>query len=180
MNLLNCKTCNKKVLIPNYRVKTFRFCSRKCGYIWNNINNRIQKTCIVCNNIFSVISFRNKTAKYCSRKCYYQSLKGRGSVSLSCVVCGKTFNRPPSRAIYKNPVCNKVCRGLLMRKSEPTIKSYRRWIKRRNLIQKCVDCGFDKVKDILIIHHKDFNRTNNHPSNFIVLCPNCHSIRHLN
>ncbi len=38
--------------------------------------------------------------------------------------------------------------------------------------KKCSFCGFDKF--LCDIHHIDFNKNNNHITNLIGLCPNCH------
>lgn len=44
----------------------------------------------------------------------------------------------------------------------------------------CSKCGWNKERhDGIIptqINHKDGDRTNNHPDNLEVLCPNCHSL----
>lgn len=176
--MLKCRECGKDVRIPKHRWSKFEFCSRQCLYRWHANNDRVTLTCSICDLEFSVMRFRSSTAKYCSRKCYYASLRGRGSVALTCVVCGKSFNRPPSRAIYASPVCDKTCRGLLMRKEQPTVKGYRVWMKRRGVVEKCGRCGFDAIPDILVVHHHDHNRSNNKPDNLEVLCPNCHAIEH--
>jgi len=39
---------------------------------------------------------------------------------------------------------------------------------------RCARCGWDKVKEVLMVHHIDGNRENNQKSNLLVLCPNCH------
>jgi hypothetical protein len=50
---------------------------------------------------------------------------------------------------------------------------------RRNLINQCNRCSYNKEPRILGVHHKDRNRDNNNISNLEVLCPNCHSLEHL-
>lgn len=42
----------------------------------------------------------------------------------------------------------------------------------------CADCGWNKVPEILEVHHLDHNRLNNNPQNLLPLCPTCHNIRH--
>jgi predicted HNH restriction endonuclease len=49
---------------------------------------------------------------------------------------------------------------------------------RRNMIQKCNICGYEEVKDILGVHHKDGNRKNNEIKNLMIVCPLCHSLIH--
>ena len=43
--------------------------------------------------------------------------------------------------------------------------------------KKCAVCG---ISDVLDVHHIDEDRTNNHPSNLIFLCPNDHYRLHRN
>lgn len=53
------------------------------------------------------------------------------------------------------------------------------WWRRKLLkdIGKCEKCGFD-IKRILILHHKDRNRSNNERENLELLCWNCHMLGH--
>jgi len=58
---------------------------------------------------------------------------------------------------------------------------------------KCLDCGYDEVVDILVFHHVDpstkefsvgsisgrHNMMREEAKKCILLCPNCHAIRHL-
>jgi 5-methylcytosine-specific restriction endonuclease McrA len=43
---------------------------------------------------------------------------------------------------------------------------------------KCQRCGYDKIPEILVIHHVDHNRMNGDPENLELLCPNCHAEEH--
>lgn len=147
-----------------------------------NPNNKIRigKICQWCNSSFLVILYRDKTAKFCSRKCWL-SFQKRDSKEISCVVCNKLHYRPPSY-ITNIPTCSLKCRGLAMRSSAPSdgadLPSVRGWMKRNGKIQKCSDCGYDSIKEILVIHHINRDRTNNKLENLKVLCPNCHAIEH--
>jgi 5-methylcytosine-specific restriction endonuclease McrA len=42
----------------------------------------------------------------------------------------------------------------------------------------CNRCGFDAHPEILTVHHKDRDRSNNLTDNLEVLCPNCHALEH--
>ncbi len=44
--------------------------------------------------------------------------------------------------------------------------------------EKCQECGWDDVVEVLEAHHIDFNRENSLVDNGKVLCPNCHRIIH--
>jgi len=171
-----CIVCGKSIKIPHYRMKTFKYCSRKCKWVLQK-DRKVTKSCTVCGKKFSVIFFREKTAKYCSRSCYYEAMKGRGSVELKCAVCGTIFFRSPSKHA-KYSVCSRKCRGAIARTEEPGINTYRTWIKRRGGLGRCEVCGFSKIPNILIVHHKDYDRENNNKKNLAVLCPNCHATKH--
>lgn len=43
---------------------------------------------------------------------------------------------------------------------------------------KCSECGYEKVAGVLVIHHRDGDRSNNKLSNLQVLCPTCHCEKH--
>ena len=44
---------------------------------------------------------------------------------------------------------------------------------------RCEICGFDSIPEILVVHHKDGDHTNDLLSNQMVVCPNCHYTLHL-
>lgn len=43
---------------------------------------------------------------------------------------------------------------------------------------RCETCGYDRIRGVLRIHHRDKNRKNNELSNLRVLCPTCHEEWH--
>jgi len=45
------------------------------------------------------------------------------------------------------------------------------------LLNKCNRCGVTNKK-VLIVHHKNYDRTNNSIDNLEILCLNCHSLEH--
>ena len=47
-----------------------------------------------------------------------------------------------------------------------------------NLPHVCDDCGYDKLKDILEVHHVNFNHGDNWVENLRILCPTCHRELH--
>jgi 5-methylcytosine-specific restriction endonuclease McrA len=54
-----------------------------------------------------------------------------------------------------------------------------KWYRRFDRMKACQRCGYDDEVGILVLHHKDRNRENNHLSNLEILCPNCHALEHL-
>jgi predicted HNH restriction endonuclease len=53
------------------------------------------------------------------------------------------------------------------------------WLRKRGLMINCERCGYKEVPEILALHHKNRDRTNNTKHNIEILCPNCHTIEHL-
>jgi len=172
-----CLNCGKEEYLPPYRLETYKFCSRKCGYEYKLKNERVELDCQVCKTKFSVISHRQKTAKYCSKKCYTQAMIGRGNTSYKCLHCSKVFLGSQS---HKRKYCSRACNGKSRKETfKPKFTTVRKAMLARGLINKCERCGFDQYPQILGVHHKDRNRNNNEINNLEVLCPNCHSIEHM-
>ena len=173
---LPCRQCGKLVHVIPARLKTFKYCSRRCGALTQRV--QIKAKCATCGRQFTHISARVNKAKYCSRKCYYKAKTG--SIKMPCAVCGKRVLRSPSRIKSgMRPCCSVKCRGLLCRKKNPkTSASVRVFKVRRGELRICERCGYDARPEILVIHHKNRNRANNTKRNLEVLCPNCHAIEH--
>jgi len=139
----------------------------------------ISKNCLRCDKEFTVPQWREDRAKYCSVEC-----KDNRSAEnhINCIVCKKVFYRPKSR-IESSKCCSIKCRGILQRTNQPPstdIPGVKKWLKRRDMITECEDCGYDEHPEILVVHHRDRDRTNNALFNLAVLCPNCHALEHYN
>jgi len=173
-HLLLCQQCGEEVVVPQYRVATFKFCSRRCMAL----SSRMKSTtvCHVCAKPFEHISSRANKAKYCSALCYHKAMHLRGSVVCNCKHCGKEFRASPSeKRIYCSRACvNKVRKELW----NPAFSTVRKSLVSRNEVKECQRCGFNSHPAILGVHHKDRNHRNNARDNLEVLCPNCHSIEH--
>lgn len=172
---LPCNYCGKIVYIPKYRVPHFKYCSRRCGAL--AVRLRGKTNCLICQTEFSYISSRSNKAKYCSRQCYYQSRIGRGLTESTCHFCEKKFmsSKYTNRKFCSRKCINKESMSIWL----PSFTTVRKAMMVRGLIEKCTDCGYDREIKILGVHHVDKDRKNNTLSNLIVLCPNCHSLRHL-
>ena len=107
---------------------------------------------------------------------------------IKCVTCGKEVNKLPSqikRSKTGNSYCSKTCavtnNNKLFRIGEnhpnytDGVASYRKKALRAK--KSCEDCG-NRDERVLEVHHLDENRRNNLIENLIVLCANCHLIRH--
>ncbi len=153
-----------------------------------------------CN--IQLISYENK--KYCSIKCatlcrprrkhtdetrikISKALGGKGILHkhiYKCLCCEKE--------ISNKKYCSNYCQNKYIYKTsvkewlnDPSLYSnYRKFMKRwlfEKHNNKCQKCGWNEVNVYtgnipLEIHHIDADHTNNFPSNFELLCPNCHSL----
>ena len=70
--IVSCKICEKEFYVKPSRVKTARYCSRKCHHKGIETGGRIKCKCKVCGKIY--FTFRSQIkrmrgSKYCSKKC---------------------------------------------------------------------------------------------------------------
>lgn len=138
---------------------------------------KIERNCKACGKIFLIPQYRKDTAKYCSKKCHLYE----GSSLNVCEVCGKTYRRAKSHNGSATKTCSLKCRGIITRTDAPISKDYpsvRNWLKRRGMIKVCEKCGYNEISEILNIHHRDRDRTNNKLENLMILCPTCHAVEH--
>ena len=110
----------------------------------------------------------------------------------NCAFCKEEFSRPPSKMNRSKSglnFCSRECKDKAQRIGGikaihpahygTTKADYRSIVERDGGIEKCERCDYDEFPEILEIHHKDRDRTNNERENLEVLCPNCHAIDHL-
>ncbi len=114
---------------------------------------------------------------FCSQTCFGKSNRKESP----CVVCGN-----PILASQNKKTCSRACSninrsGITYKMGSPRDKAKdMRAIKLHVIALRgpvCERCGYDKV-EILHIHHKDRNHTNNESSNLELVCPNCHYEEH--
>ena len=144
-------------------------CSVKCS---SAVRSRIRgllspswrqtpKNCVICGKEFFVAPFEKETKKTCSKECYYklkaQEMSGNKSHlwkgGISFEPYGIEFNRQLKREIRERD--NFRCQQCFRAQDE------------------LYDCNGKKYS--LIIHHIDYDKTNNNKSNLISLCRNCHA-----
>lgn len=173
--IIQCLTCGDAFKVSKYREDTAKYCSRVCLGI--GLLKKETAICAICEKAFDHISSRCNKAKYCSRKCYYKSMKNRGSKTFKCKYCGIEFLSSPS----KNRIfCSKSCVGKdAIATWNPKFTTVRGKIIKSGELTHCHDCGYSENKNILGLHHLDKDRNNNKRENIVILCPNCHSIRHI-
>lgn len=170
-----CKQCNVSFTVPSYRKDTALYCSRKCLALAARV--QVTSACKECGTMFSHIASRANKAKYCSPPCYHKAMSRKGTAEYVCVHCGVKFLDAPS---HKRKYCSKVCVNKAAKNQwKPTFTTVRKKMAVRGWLSACEQCGYDKHPEILGVHHKDRDRKNNERSNLQVLCPNCHSIKHM-
>ena len=121
--------------------------------------------------------------------------KGRKDTVYTCTHCDKVFNFKGYSYNHKFCSLECSCANQATKKSDRYDQRYQKWLagedigvkNPRSLIRKflikrdgyrCACCGIDSWngKDITLwTDHIDGNATNNHSSNFRLVCPNCDS-----
>lgn len=105
----------------------------------------------------------------------------------TCKLCGES-----EKTIRANNLCDKCDYKIRIdwfkkRTEKRKIENYykgkskirKSHIKARETYQNtCYDCGFNDFPEILQVHHIDRNTNHNKIENLVLLCPNCHHIRH--
>lgn len=158
----------------------------------------VSKTCLHCKQPFEapLREVKRGNGKFCSRSCSAkytgQQTASKLAPNTECAFCGKKFRKRPSRLANKSGLhfccrehkdqAQRLENGLLALQPDHygngSYHSTYREIAFRNGLKVCAGCGFDKHPEVLQVHHKDRDRTNNDPSNLEILCPTCHEIEH--
>ncbi len=161
----------------------------------------ITKTCLHCNTNFeaSLKEHNRGNAKFCSLVCsstYYQAHKPKPTLNLTCAYCEKAFHRSTSK--QKNSktgfqFCSRECKDNAQRienfdtfsammpdhfGTSTVGRSNYRDIAFRHKSMLCEECGYNKIPEVLQVHHIDRNRLNCDISNLQILCPTCHQEEH--
>lgn len=98
----------------------------------------------------------------------------------TCPNCGKEFAVYNSGRHKDQKTCSTGCYNSLYRKGKDSPNYVHGLSTYRNLAIKhyghvCQLCGYS---EIVVVHHKDRDRSNNSLNNLMVLCPNCHAKEH--
>lgn len=155
----------------------------------------IQKNCLSCTKEFDarLADHKRGRANYCSLTCvasHTNTLRPKVThePNVECAYCHKAFYMNPSKLKNSKSGYRFCCRGhkdIAQRlggieaiQPDHYGTGYRAlaW---SSLPHKCNRCGYDNVIDILQVHHRDHDHSNNELSNLEILCPNCHALEHL-
>jgi len=157
----SCETCGD-TFIPHYKninkPKKGRFCSISCSSkrqrYWTKIPNVI---CSYCDKPF----YKCKSKQLTSRSGHYFCCRQHRDLALR-VGTAKTIE---------------AIQPLRYRGQECVAYDYR-IVALRHYKPICHRCDFKQKPEILIVHHKDRDRSNNLLDNLEILCPNCHATEH--
>lgn len=149
----------------------------------------VELICKTCEKSFTRLSKiynanlkRGQKDFYCSIDCRWPDSKKL----LACGTCGKEFHSSPfhkRRSKSGNTFCSRKCSTIAnnhFRKGEqhPGWKGGIGTYRSRKEITECESCG-ERRYWLLIVHHRDSDRSNNLDDNLAVLCYNCHAEQHL-
>ena len=103
-------------------------------------------------------------------------------IKCNCATCGKEVYRIQSqinKSKTGNVFCDHSCSAKFSNKSRSGfgVSTYRKKAF-DSLPNKCDMCGYDKITDVLVVHHIDRDRNNSDISNLQILCPTCHIEEH--
>lgn len=104
-------------------------------------------------------------------------------IQKTCPVCDSVFETQAGHPKEKT-VCSHACSNTHFRsgKDHPNYKNGNgtkyRVTAFEELEHRCNRCGWCVNENILEVHHKDRDRSNNDIDNLEVLCPNCHNLEH--
>lgn len=154
----------------------------------------ISKQCPTCLKLFNapLKEINRGFGKYCTVKCVKRRTKKVSIPNVICAYCQGSFYKSTSKQKGSKSNLFFCCRNhkdLAQRiggieaiqpnhyNNGEGKNSYRN-IAFEHYPKVCNRCSFDKYSEILIVHHRDRNRSNNVVSNLEVLCPNCHALEH--
>lgn len=159
----------------------------------NKYLRTVTKNCETCNEVFqaSLKEHKRGNGRFCSLSCSGKRGRTPGD-NCVCAWCQTGFYRSPSKKTNAKATglqfCSRTCKdtaqgiGGLTEIQPPhygtTCKSYRD-MAFRAYPHKCLDCGYNKHAAVLEVHHLNGNREINDIENLVIVCPTCHTERHL-
>ena len=150
-----------------------------------------ERICHTCSKVFHTTSgeINRGFGLYCSRSCSSGRPRPPKPHNLICKTCEKSFyGKLHKKSKSGLRFCSRPCKNKATEISSgiPELwpkhfndgeSSYRERMQ-RHCIPKCEKCGYDTVPEILVVHHRNHNRSDNKLENLAWLCPNCHETHH--
>ena len=157
----------------------------------------IEKKCCGCENKFNapLKEVKRGNGRFCSVSCgsKYRIRVKTGDI-ITCVMCGGHKYKTKSKIKSKSKLnfCSRRCKELAQRRKSSYyhllsphknkevmgVNTYRKDFMDSLTEIKCNRCEYNKLIEILEVHHKNRNRKDNHFKNLELLCPNCHKEEH--
>lgn len=144
--------------------------------------------CTHCGKEYNKSLSRVSTNNYCSKECR----KEASTIKTKCHTCSKEIEIWTSSAKRSKSgfnFCSKSCatsynNTLKVGENHPGFvsgvsSSYYRKLAFSTYPNKCNRCSYSEFIEVLQIHHKDHDRTNNDISNLEILCPTCHQVEYV-
>lgn len=133
--------------------------------------------------------------KFCTRSCssaHSGKKKKKAQVSnVACAYCGKAGYKPANRLRASKNGIFFCCRkhkdlaqslefglSVIWPDHYGTNRVDYRKIALDRYPHRCDGCGYDKIVNVLQVHHRDNNHENNTAENLQILCPTCHMEHH--
>lgn len=156
---------------------------KKGSVPWNKGKefNKKELTCEICGNKRKVISsyLKTRSGRFCSAKCRDFFFAQMPNYKF-CIICGKKFK---DRKSGEKKYCSHTCYAESLKRSSVSgsnkyiteIVNGKRVYQHRIVVEKWIG---RKLKRNEIVHHKDGNRSNNHPTNLEILSQSQHLKKH--
>ncbi|MEK7613378.1 MAG: HNH endonuclease [Patescibacteria group bacterium] len=134
--------------------------------------------CSVCGTkIYRRPSEIKRGRVFCGQKCYAQAQRKEKP----CVICEKPILAQLHKKTCSRSCANKNRAGIKYHIGRPKDKVATQRALKIRLLQlrgvECERCQYSR-KEILHVHHKDRDRSNNDLLNLELICPNCHYEEH--
>jgi len=153
-----CKACEKLFYVPEYRIKTARFCSLDCQN--HKQYEKCKFSCLICRKECIDSPSRKGVRKFCSVECYNIQ---------------QTNKKEDQRDKRRLAIMMAREKGQLGN-SGPSTRKFA-FSKKES---KCQICGYLEYKCCLDVHHVDYDPNNNSIENLAILCVICHRKVHRN
>jgi len=178
-----CEYCGKEFdTYPSWIKAGRKYCSNACRY--QARRKRVLATCEYCGQEYETYpAYLAKGRRFCSWPCRNAGLRNRDRHI--CEACGKEFEVWPYQVSRGwGRFCSWKCRNAGMRgdKSQswkggiapnPYPLGFSAKLRKKIRVRDghaCVVCGLAGQN----VHHIDYNKKNNMPSNLVTLCSSCH------
>lgn len=164
-----------------YKTATTSFCGLSCAakYRRSLVGNPAQRerfliNCGECGREIERRRCEILSVNYCSRSCRSRYQTKHDAYPRTCIICEKQFT---TTRTWRNKAkfCSTKCSRLANPRKVRIGKIFA-----LEIPKVCIRCGYDDHPEIIELHHRDGDRSNNQTENLEWLCPNCHKLHHRN